>query len=488
MLSVVLLVKVAICQLPYIWKCNVETGAAVLTDAFSRSSLEIGKSRFLFTKSLHSGTTKSSLLRLAASLSSNPTSATKSRATSSKSLHSILQQSFSIHDILQNVACHITPNQDPNGFLSCLILVRLSKYMITDDNHRQTKNTTETTTTRTSLLLLKKGLMNTVHSFTHVRWADTPSSLESAVEGIKAVAVMTRILARSQPQECIPLKELCAPLCDKLHLEAKEMISMLQPHHLSGLQWAIDCFQCAAATHEKKYLTFPQILQESYEALQLPFRIRPGFLLNSPVIVFANSSVHDVMSEFAHQIDFQSDVIKTTSTNRSVHERRQTAWQGDDTVAAFSYSGKSMTRKAWSPLVKTIRHSLYETTSQFYDGCLLNLYPDGESGMRYHSDPDQGTDWGYETAVVSIGATRKIAFRTINDATMLGVKPHVFVLFHGDVTEMFRDCQSQYQHAIKTTEAKQDISPRISLVFKKTLKSTRSINKLLVQQAVDDCF
>jgi alkylated DNA repair dioxygenase AlkB len=474
-LSVVSVVKGFFCLLLYVWKYQVETIA--VTDALSPRHLD-ASSCPPFQTSFPCGTVKSSslLVRLSASSSSKPTTTIKTKADSSKSLQLLLQQSISTQDILQNVACQIKPDQDPDGSLSCLILVRLSKQMIADDNQRQPSyNTTETSITRTTLQLLKTGLRNTIHSLVQASWTDTPSSLEFATEGIKAVAVIARILARpqqqQQQQDNIPLPELITPLFEKFRLEAKDMIPMLHQHHLSGLQWAMDNIQCAIATQGKKYFTVPPILQDTYDALELPFRIRPGFLLNSPSISFANSSVDDVVTQFVQQVDFQSDVIQTTTTNRTVQERRQTSWQGDETVTAFSYSSKSMTRQPWSPLVKTIRQSLYETTYQYYDGCLLNLYPDGESGMRYHSDPDQGTLWGYNTAVVSIGATRKIAFRSINNGMQLGHKPHVFVLFHGDVTEMFHDCQARYQHTIKTAEAKQETSPRISLVFKKTLKS-----------------
>ncbi len=94
--------------------------------------------------------------------------------------------------------------------------------------------------------------------------------------------------------------------------------------------------------------------------------------------------------------------------------------------------------------------------------------------MRYHIDPDQGTLWGYETAVVSIGATRRFAFRSITDGatTDVGIKPHTFVLMNGDVTEMFGDCQERFQHTVKTAENKEELAPRVSLVFKKTLPAS----------------
>jgi hypothetical protein len=117
--------------------------------------------------------------------------------------------------------------------------------------------------------------------------------------------------------------------------------------------------------------------------------------------------------------------------------------------------------------------------------------------MRYHVDPDQGTLWDYETAVVSVGASRRVAFREIHSSSptptpptsspstttkprQLGdkqwttnmtnrpSKPHTFVVLHGDVMEMFGHCQSTYQHTVKTAEDKNEVTPRVSLVFKKT--------------------
>ncbi|KAL3893762.1 MAG: hypothetical protein SGARI_007957, partial [Bacillariaceae sp.] len=205
----------------------------------------------------------------------------------------------------------------------------------------------------------------------------------------------------------------------------------------------------------------------------LPFCIRPGFLGSKSVLADFDSP-NDAVLEFVNQVDFQSDTIKTTS-NRLVKERRQTAWQGDGNVAPFAYSGKSMPRMDWSPMVEAIRDDLHQYTSQYYDGCLLNYYPDGESGMRYHSDPDQGDLWGYETAVVSVGATRRFAFRAIdtnNDSK--NRTPHSFLLFNGDVTEMFGDCQQRYQHTVKTADTKKEQSSRVSLVFKKTLDDMRT--------------
>jgi alkylated DNA repair dioxygenase AlkB len=157
------------------------------------------------------------------------------------------------------------------------------------------------------------------------------------------------------------------------------------------------------------------------------------------------------------------DDIRTNS-NQLIKECRKTAWEGDEGVAPFAYAGKAMPRKPWSPVVRAVRDRLVDETLQYYDGCLLNLYPDGGSGMRYHIDPDQGTLWDYDTAVVSVGATRRFAFREIDSHTS---QPYNFVLMHGDVTSMFGDCQERYQHTVKKADNKRENAARASFVYKR---------------------
>jgi alkylated DNA repair dioxygenase AlkB len=65
-----------------------------------------------------------------------------------------------------------------------------------------------------------------------------------------------------------------------------------------------------------------------------------------------------------------------------------------------------MPTRPWSPVVRAVRDLLAENTGQYYNCCLYNLYSDGGSGTRYHADPDKGTLWDHDTAVLSVSATR----------------------------------------------------------------------------------
>lgn len=396
------------------------------------------------------------------SLSVAPKTKVKTKSPTFSDLQKCITPNQMLQEVGVNLPCHTS--NDGILILSSTLLVRLSKQMVHLDNQN-----------KFSLLdiddteLIKKGrhldyqdwswspIENVVQALiTNGSWNTSPSTIEAAVEGTKAAAVLARL--------CPDLAtSVWNPLINQWHdISETTSSNLLLPHQLSGLKWAMDCFQVVQQGPEVDQF-LPLALQHAYDAMNLPFCIRPG----------AMYAMKDLtVPTLLDQVDFQVDDIKTTS-NKLVPERRETAWEGDENVAPFQYSGKSMPRRSWSPLVKAVRDCLYHQTGTYYDGCLLNHYPDGGSGMRYHIDPDQGTLWDYATTVVSVGATRKFAFRELapQDASY---KPHVFTLLQGDCTEMFGNCQERFQHTVRTAEVAEEAAARASLVFKKTWNSPPS--------------
>eukprot|EP00536_Pseudo-nitzschia_multiseries_P000286 jgi/Psemu1/630/gm1.630_g len=433
-----------------------------------------------------------------------------------------LQSCFTPDSILEDVALLLTPKIDSSGALSSVALVRLSKQLISLENKRNNNSNSNNNNnnnnnshdddnpseeevfsiTQNDQGLWNAGLENVVNCLTLSNWIESNNSLEAAVEGIKAASVISRLLPKCEDTDVVDGINnglWWKPLLEKIKEEDQRLAAAIRPHQLSGLKWSIDCFRLSTKDHPNfSHKSLPTHLQRAYDDLDLPFAVRPGFLRK---LSARNSDSNDndndndnghlptcdrddendfTVACFVDQVDFRVETIQTTS-KRAVAERRQTAWQGDEHVAPFEYSGKSMQRMPWSPIVANVRDRLFDETSHYYDGCLLNLYPDGGSGMRYHIDPDQGVLWGFETVVVSIGATRRFAFRSIvdngsGDGSSTGSgkgandsKPHTFVLLGGDVTEMVGDCQERFQHTVKTAEYKGETAPRVSLVFKKTL-------------------
>jgi len=385
-----------------------------------------------------------------------------------------LQQCVTPSQLLDRVGRHVSAKNDRDGSLASLVLVRLSKQLVSMDNNswcsRNLRSQEEQDGT-TDRAVVDTQILDALTNHLASRKIDgNDSRLDSLVEGTKACAILARILHKDDSS----LGSWCDPMIQAWWRDdlVEDCVEHLQEYHLSGLHWAFDCFRVvnsAAANvdetlHSTGGIVLPGYLQSAYEDLNLPFRIYPGLLKEDLPQV----------SRFVEEVDFRMDEIRTTASQRVVKERRQTAWEGDENVTSFSYSGKSMPRSDWSPTVRKLRDRLQATTGDYYDGCLLNLYPDGQSGMRYHIDPDQGTVWDYDTAVVSVGSTRRFAFRKISNNTHVhgtGVKPqqpHNFVVMHGDVTHMFGDCQCCFQHAVKNADDKREASQRVSLVFKRS--------------------
>lgn len=350
-----------------------------------------------------------------------------------------LQKCVTPEQVLEATSVSAAKHMKPS--IASLVLVRLSKQLVERDNNQHGE------------LLSKQHLQQVRNVAARLAVAANIDNVEALTEGTKAYSVLLRLM-----QE--PVDESDA-LIQYWNEYGNELASRLEPHHLSGLKWSFDVFDLLNKDQGAAD-TLPSAVQEAHDDLKLPFTIIPGCLQG-----LSDLSVETITS----QVDFRVDDIRTSS-NTVVKERRQTEWQGDVSSGPFVYSSKSMLRSDWSPIVKQVRDCLYTVTNQYYDGCLLNLYHNGQSVMRYHIDPDQGTLRDYDTAVVSVGATRRFCFRSIDMQQQQ--RPHNFLVMHGDVAYMFDDCQERFQHTVKKADNRMDESSRASLVFKRTWNATNA--------------
>mmetsp|Transcript_30557 Transcript_30557/g.46602 ORF Transcript_30557/g.46602 Transcript_30557/m.46602 type:complete len:409 (+) Transcript_30557:153-1379(+) len=365
-----------------------------------------------------------------------------------------LQKCYTPEEVLQRVGSHLTPQNDPDARVSSLAMVRLSKMLISKSNSILYDETNNNQVSFESNTREQESFKQLSAPLSNVISLSSSDDHDIIVEGMKAAGVIARIY-----QLHGIMNTEYANVFRVLANSFRKIPEGMKPHHFSGLLWAFDSLALVDDT-----ITLPDGYMDTYEALTLPFRIHIGMMSTLP----KNDALELTLEKLKSQVDFQKEEIRTTATGKVVRERRETAWQGDNHVDGFAYSGKVMRRKQFSPVVEHVRNVLYQQTGVLYDCCLLNLYPDGGSGMRYHSDPDQGTLWGFDTAVVSVGASRRFAFRTIDDSEE---QPHMFVVMDGDVTEMKDDCQIRYQHTVKPAEIQDEKAPRSSLVFKLSLSS-----------------
>ncbi len=90
--------------------------------------------------------------------------------------------------------------------------------------------------------------------------------------------------------------------------------------------------------------------------------------------------------------------------------------------------------------------------------CLLNYYLDGRSRMGFHSDRTDILSPGTGVVIISLGSTRTLRFRNINDRSIID-----FPLRSGSLFYMTADVQGLWVHSIPSNDTDKG---RISLTFR----------------------
>lgn len=93
------------------------------------------------------------------------------------------------------------------------------------------------------------------------------------------------------------------------------------------------------------------------------------------------------------------------------------------------------------------------------NNCLINYYLDGKSKMGYHSDQTDILCDDTGIAILSIGETRTLRFRNINEKTRI----EDFELPAGSLIYMTQQVQEEWQHAVPATDS---LNGRMSLTFR----------------------
>ena len=191
------------------------------------------------------------------------------------------------------------------------------------------------------------------------------------------------------------------------------------------------------------------------------------------------------VASLAREVPFKVEQLVTRDGTR-VDERRETCWMADEGIGGLAYSGKVMRPTPFTPTVDALRRLVCEKTGQRFDCALLNLYPERSVACKYHKDPDLGRLWARDSVIVSVGETRRFAFRADAKGGARGGaagkrKPshgpeHWFRVRGGDAVWMFGDCNDTWEHCVMPGESDADAggaaateAPRASVVFKRSL-------------------
>lgn len=160
------------------------------------------------------------------------------------------------------------------------------------------------------------------------------------------------------------------------------------------------------------------------------------------------------------------EVHRIRMFGRMVDSPRLSSWIGDP-EASYVYSGIRFEPRPWHPSLLELRWDLQDALGVDFNSVLANRYRDGRDAMGWHSDDERELGPCPVIASISLGATRRFAFKHRREPVRkLGLE-----LAHGSLLVMRGDTQANYRHALPRTA--RAVSDRINLTFRR-IEAARS--------------
>ncbi|MGB0523095.1 MAG: alpha-ketoglutarate-dependent dioxygenase AlkB [Flammeovirgaceae bacterium] len=115
--------------------------------------------------------------------------------------------------------------------------------------------------------------------------------------------------------------------------------------------------------------------------------------------------------------------------------------------------------KVWSKHLKKLKDKIEDFTHQQFHVCVLIHYPDGHSGVDFHSDFPAFGDTSLIPSI-SLGEEREFQFREKDSGNVF-----TQTLANGSLVIMGKYCQDRYEHSLPINPRYKN--PRINLTFRK---------------------
>lgn len=165
-----------------------------------------------------------------------------------------------------------------------------------------------------------------------------------------------------------------------------------------------------------------------------------------------------LMAELREGLDWE--VHRIRMFGRMVDSPRLSSWIGDP-GAGYVYSGTRFEPRSWHRALLQLRQELQSLLGVEFNSVLANRYRDGRDAMGWHSDDERELGARPVIASISLGATRRFAFKHRRDPG----RKMAMDLPHGSLLVMRGDTQANYRHALPRTA--RAMSDRINLTFRR---------------------
>ncbi|GAA4136536.1 alpha-ketoglutarate-dependent dioxygenase AlkB family protein [Actinomadura keratinilytica] len=125
----------------------------------------------------------------------------------------------------------------------------------------------------------------------------------------------------------------------------------------------------------------------------------------------------------------------------------------------YDYSGQHYEPAEMPPRIAAVAARAAEHAGHPFNNCLANRYDTGDNTMGFHRDSYDGLVPDSAIAIVSLGATRTLVFRTLDRTHRIEL-----ALEHGSLLLMTRATQRHWAHGVPRTAS---TGLRISLTFRR---------------------
>jgi len=115
--------------------------------------------------------------------------------------------------------------------------------------------------------------------------------------------------------------------------------------------------------------------------------------------------------------------------------------------------------RGWTKELKRLKEKIENFTNQKFEICVLIYYPDGNSGVDFHSDYIAFGDTSIIPSI-SLGEEREFKFREKESGVEVSQ-----TLENGSLIIMGEHCQDRYEHSLPINPKYKE--PRINLTFRK---------------------
>ena len=161
-------------------------------------------------------------------------------------------------------------------------------------------------------------------------------------------------------------------------------------------------------------------------------------------------------------LHWQQPVVQVYGKRHAVP--RLTVFLADQGIQ-YRYSGTLHCGEGWPEWFEPLLQQVGVASGTRFNGCLLNLYRNGDDRMGWHADDEAEIDQDEPIASLSLGATRDFCLKHRVDPQQRQTLP----LADGDLLIMHPGCQQTWIHGVPTR--RRISTPRINLTFRCFLQS-----------------